>query len=290
MIDGRDHAHAGPKAPPSSSRRSSRVAVLGRGLFGLERPDRMGVRAPFRRAVKWYLDWNRSLVLDPWLRYFPTVRILRSSATAHSFRVLDVGCGNGDLATFLGRPIVGVDLTFTKSEIQRAVPHLSRIRASATSLPFRDRSFDCVVSMDMLEHIPAKERSRAVRELFRVAGRLIIIGCPFGPWSAAFDAEALREEHAKGMDLGWREEHVRHGTPYMELHTDILKASSRGEPLMQMSWIDQEGLIGLRIRWKLQFLIGKDSRIYGPILGPLYWIQARLRPRRGYRRIYVGHS
>ena len=144
--------------------------------------------------------------------------------------------------------------------------------------------------MDMLEHLPAKQRSQAVRELFRVAARQIIIGCPFGPLSSAFDAQALREERDEGVDLGWRAEHVRHGIPGTELHAEILRASSKRQAAMHIRWFEHEGLIGLRIRWKLQFLISKDSRIYGPVFAPLYWIHALLRPRRGYRRIYVGHA
>lgn len=285
------HQH-GEECKLARSRATGRLNVVAfaRDVLGWDRPGRKGVKASLRRIIQSYLNWNRGLVLDPWLRYYPAIRILRRHQQGKETRVLDVGCGGGGLAHFWDRPIVGVDVQFTTSEIGSLPASLCPVRASATCLPFREGSFDVVVSMDMLEHLPSAERARGVGELFRVARSTVIVGCPFGDRSSAFDLEAFQEERRRGVDFVWREDHIRHGTPSTEVHSVILQAVSETRPGMRLEWFDHEGLTGLRLRWKLQFLVSKDSRVYGLVLGPLYWIHARLRTRNGYRRVYVGRA
>src|SRR3712207_2715835 len=43
------------------------------------------------------------------------------------------------------------------------------VRASGLALPFRDDSFDLVLSLDSLEHVPPAGRARYLSELMRVA-------------------------------------------------------------------------------------------------------------------------
>jgi SAM-dependent methyltransferase len=76
-------------------------------------------------------------------------------------RVLDAGCGEGVLVDeYAGRlRIEGVDLN-------RESP---RVRiGSLTSLPFEAASFDRVLCLDVLEHLPLGDQLPALRELHRV--------------------------------------------------------------------------------------------------------------------------
>jgi ubiquinone/menaquinone biosynthesis C-methylase UbiE len=78
-------------------------------------------------------------------------------------RVLDLGCGSGvpvvrDLAA-AGHHVTGVD--FSETQIRRArerVPRADFIRADATSVDFPAESFDAVVSLYALIHIPLEEQ------------------------------------------------------------------------------------------------------------------------------------
>lgn len=60
-----------------------------------------------------------------------------------------------------------------------AVKSSRYIRAGGVTLPFCDDAFDIAVSCDTLEHIPARDRNGFIRELFRVAGRFVILIAPF---------------------------------------------------------------------------------------------------------------
>src|SRR5437667_409851 len=61
------------------------------------------------------------------------------------------------------------------------------VRASGTSLPFRDRGFDAVLSVDVLEHLRSADRPVFLRECPRVAARRLVLIFP-------------SEEAAEGQD------------------------------------------------------------------------------------------
>jgi hypothetical protein len=52
------------------------------------------------------------------------------------------------------------------------------IVASATHLPFRSDSFDCVISVDTIEHIPQSNRGDALVEMKRVARKKVVVHSP----------------------------------------------------------------------------------------------------------------
>jgi SAM-dependent methyltransferase len=96
--------------------------------------------------------------------------------------VLDVGCGTGALAQRLagiGYEVVGVDPSEGMLEIMRArSPETRAVKASGTSLPFDDESFDLVLTVAAMHHIadPAAVR-QTLAEMVRVCkstGRVLI--------------------------------------------------------------------------------------------------------------------
>ena len=258
-----------------------------RRILRWDNPEPGRVRGWIRSLLKWYLEWNRKLLLDPWLRYQPVIAILRSSGLASNVRILDVGSGSVGLGYFLRRPVVAADLEFSNQDMLTFRSPASPIRASATHLPFRDASFDAVVSMDMIEHLDRTDRPSAISELLRVSGPVLVLGFPFGERSAEHDRNALAIEAKNGISLAWREEHVRNGLPDDRLHGQLLELARTSVPKRNIRWFGHETLVGLRLRWKLQLLLGSESRLRGLLIAPLYWFHARGRHDRTYRRVYV---
>lgn len=84
--------------------------------------------------------------------------------------VLDLGCGEGQLALLRrkGVYLAGVDISRELIEIARRNGYDATCIASLSSLPFPDRSFDYVVSLDVLGHIAPEEKPEALREIKRV--------------------------------------------------------------------------------------------------------------------------
>ncbi len=91
-------------------------------------------------------------------------------------RVLDVGCGTGEIASRLaeampGATLLGLDVLESTVALARArhaalAPRLSFARGDAYALAFPDASFDLVVCRHVLQAIPEPER--AVAEMRRV--------------------------------------------------------------------------------------------------------------------------
>jgi SAM-dependent methyltransferase len=92
-------------------------------------------------------------------------------------RVLDVGCGGGNIARAIKhyRPdleIWGVDLSHEALRYALTSPNGTYfVEASGENLPFHDGFFDAVTMFDVLEHIPNPEKSlRDVRRVLRSSG------------------------------------------------------------------------------------------------------------------------
>jgi len=92
-------------------------------------------------------------------------------------RVLEAGCGWGELAAWIAREtgarVTAVDLSPRMVELAEAAGVAAQI-ADVQQLPFADGSFDVAVAAWMLYHVP--DRERAVAELARVlrpGGRLV---------------------------------------------------------------------------------------------------------------------
>lgn len=104
------------------------------------------------------------------------------------------------------------------------------VRGDGTSLPFRDGSFDVVAALDVLEHIPAKDRASFLAELTRVAGGSVFVCAPFqGPENVEADEllyNQLRLVH--GAVQAQLREHRLYGLPEKGEVERTLAAAAEG--------------------------------------------------------------
>jgi len=107
------------------------------------------------------------------------------SAAEKGCKVLDIGCGGGQLAIDLKKTDEGLDVTgldLSISQLRRARSRdagaragLHLVQASALELPFPDEAFDLVYSVDCLKHWPDKNKGlRECIRLLRPGGLLLI--------------------------------------------------------------------------------------------------------------------
>jgi SAM-dependent methyltransferase len=105
------------------------------------------------------------------------VALVAAVADVQPRRVLEVGCGWGELADWIARDtgadVIAVDLSPRMVELART-RGVDATVADVQQLPYADEEFDVAVAAWMLYHVP--DRERAVAELARVlrpGGRLV---------------------------------------------------------------------------------------------------------------------
>ncbi|GIE99703.1 class I SAM-dependent methyltransferase [Paractinoplanes rishiriensis] len=115
---------------------------------------------------------------DPFTRLLGAGKVhgelLDRAAVQPGHRVLEIGCGTGNLLVALGKRGVAVDAVGIDPDpaaLRRARRKTGNVRfeqAFAGELPLPDASVDRVLSAFMLHHLDATEEARAMREVHRV--------------------------------------------------------------------------------------------------------------------------
>jgi hypothetical protein len=144
---------------------------------------------------------------DHYQRYAAAAHLLQTLAL-EAPSVLEVGANRQRL---LGQFLP--QATFLYTDLHVEGDEKDFVVADATALPFADQQFEAVVSLDVLEHIPAHLRTRAIAEMARVAGRAVIVGFPpRQPWVEQAEVEANGRWHELfGEDYVWLQEHKEFG-------------------------------------------------------------------------------
>ena len=101
-------------------------------------------------------------------------------------KVVDIGAGEGRYIPVWQREISGVDLTvveYSKIASERSVakfPSVKHVMASAEDLPLPDNTYDALVTVEVIEHVP--DDMMMLKECFRVLrpGGWALISTPCG--------------------------------------------------------------------------------------------------------------
>jgi ubiquinone/menaquinone biosynthesis C-methylase UbiE len=121
-------------------------------------------------------------------------------------RVLDMGCGRGEIvlhAARQGAQVVGIDYSADCLRLTRRTLEVASERdrgrvtlshADATAIPFGDEAFERVLMLDIVEHLHEWQVSRALREAYRVLspkGYLVLHTLP-NRWALEYGYPLLR--------------------------------------------------------------------------------------------------
>jgi SAM-dependent methyltransferase len=132
--------------------------------------------------------------------------LLAAARVGAGTRVLDVGCGHGDLcaaAAARGAIATGVDLAEGMLDAARAAhPDITFTLGDAEALPFADASFDAVLGAFVVNHLPDPERGAA--EMARVVA-------PGGRVAVAMWDRPERVEFLGLLDAAMDAAHVERG-------------------------------------------------------------------------------
>jgi dolichol-phosphate mannosyltransferase len=146
--------------------------------------------------------------LIPIQRYWQRRRHrITTSWARRARRVLDIGCGSSVIIQSLNNA-VGMDVSMGKLRFLRR-RGIELVRGSAFALPFKDATFDCVISSQVIEHIPYDEA--LFSEIVRVLqpGGELIIGTPD---YATVGWQIIEPLYGALLPGGYHDEHITHYT------------------------------------------------------------------------------
>jgi SAM-dependent methyltransferase len=148
-------------------------------------------------------------------------RALRLLQPLSGTRFLDLGSGVGWAARLAAdrgcaRVVVGVDFAYRPLRLGAgAIPEVLRVQGDGTRLPFRDDSFDRVLSFGSIEHFP--DVGKGLEELGRVlapGGRAVVVVPNFH----------VRTEQPRELRLsyfGWRRRFREAGLQILKTGADL---------------------------------------------------------------------
>lgn len=220
---------------------------------------------------------------------------VREQRAARSGRVLDYGCGAGQIVALLrdaGCDAYGCDVFYDGGDCSTAVPdHLfgSFIRRmQGDSIPFESASFDIVISNFVLEHVPDIER--VLDEIHRVlkpGGMVLSLFPDRGVW---------REGHCGIPFLHWFSKGSRVRVYYCAFMSLVGFGDRRGRAPMTWAaetceWLDK----WTYYRTRREIRQAYDSRFHETQHIEDHWLRTRLgdrlRPARalpiGLQRFFV---
>jgi len=126
---------------------------------------------------------NKANALNDWANYlFCTyVRKLKEAKFHNHGLALNIGCGTGDTDTkFLLKLryfVVGLDISISALKIlknnYRSVNLIDVVCSDAENLPFKNNSFDIILEMNTLHHLP--NPINCIKESIRVANKVFLI-------------------------------------------------------------------------------------------------------------------
>ncbi len=122
-------------------------------------------------------------------------------------RTLDIGCGSSRILRSLENA-VGLDIAVSKIRYMRRY-QVCGLVGSAFALPFPDESFDCVISSEVIEHLPADPALfQEMARLLKPGGRLIVGTPDYGGllWPM------IEFFYARLAPGGYADEHITHYT------------------------------------------------------------------------------
>jgi SAM-dependent methyltransferase len=115
----------------------------------------------------WWFRWRFELI----------TRLVSEQKKGPDFRILDAGCGTGQMLKHLEElgDAIGIDTSAQATAFAQSRGVKKLVQGSITEVPFPEATFDCIVALDVIEHVEDDFGIlQSLHEVLKPGGRLII--------------------------------------------------------------------------------------------------------------------
>jgi len=115
----------------------------------------------------WWFRWRFELI----------TQLVSEQKKESDFLILDAGCGTGQMLKHLEQlgDAIGIDTSAQAISFAQSRGVKKLVRGSITDVPFADATFDCIVALDVIEHIEDDFGIlQSLHDVLKPGGRLII--------------------------------------------------------------------------------------------------------------------
>jgi hypothetical protein len=132
------------------------------------------------------------------VRYKEIVKIIKKTKKNNA-SILEIGPGKIGITAYLKQKVIGVDVTFDND--YPSLGYLEENIYNGSRLEYSDNSFDFVISVDVLEHVPGGERQKIIAEMLRVAKRYTMLCFPCSEKSQLYEKKLERRYARCGLPV-----------------------------------------------------------------------------------------
>jgi ubiquinone/menaquinone biosynthesis C-methylase UbiE len=221
----------------------AKATALAQNSNNAEKPD-------LKRLVRfWDNEWTtrKNDLYSTW----PDVALRTSKIDTDKINtILDVGCGEQDISIYMDDKVhvIGLDISFAGLKLAKCRSNQNRIsfvQAVSTDLPFKDSSFDAVVSFDTIT-LTGHDHLKSIEEMYRVSRDYIIFNVSHE------DSHSFKTIDGIMMPLAFNEQQVSDalkGMHLKELQLEIFTINefyNLGQPIYQrMNFQDGDKKLGI---------------------------------------------
>lgn len=132
--------------------------------------------------------------------------LLRKSFSGCNF-VLEIGCGESTPLKYFSHKFYAVGLDIHRASIKKAKKakiHNDYICSDFLEADIKPKSFDCVVALDLIEHLGKKEGLKLIKKARAIARKKVIIFTPNG----FLEQEEFEQNPGQAHKSGWKVEEM----------------------------------------------------------------------------------
>ncbi len=147
--------------------------------------------------------WEEGTLLDAenLNRYIKTIECIPDDVE----NLADIGCGNGIFGKLLAehRPHIET-MSIDRSETALKYVKTPKMVGDINQIPLADNSYDCVSTLQVLEHIPVPLYQTVLTELVRVSKKYVLVSVPYQERLKASFTECPKCHSSFNVELHFR--------------------------------------------------------------------------------------